>query len=331
MSELADSYGFSQNTFCEFAMQFFRQAGHTYRSEAFAPNNRIKSFIYSIYKPKQIVKPSDWTNLNEIDTISWLFSNGEYFFGNYKFDSSIDYFAIDLNVSIAERSQAVHDVHKILARLTFTPLSVVIFQCSGNCILSWAYRANETVSVVLSDWYTFEDMMSNEVLEQIYAAHLSSNSSVEFFLDFIYGFAREYYIYPESHEYGLFRSEYEQFDTAILPHSIIKQVAEEYYMSPKDKYQLDYVDSEHQDEEEEWFSTDDIDMDMVLLELDIDMKDFSDPDTEDIDDLDEDEYLYEPADDYSEIDIDVFNDPIKMLKWLRRTASTKEEQTSKAN
>lgn len=138
----------------------------------------------------------------------------------------------------------------------------------------------------------------------------------DYYYELAYGFSRDYIRYTGSYEFVAYQSfpcnEVDASDNFISKQKI-KEIAEQNYNFYREKYGYDYVEPDNNfsvllEEDPEW----------TLLELD----DFSLPDVEledtDNDNYDEDDNTYIEPVDYTDIDSETLNNPVKLLKWLER-------------
>lgn len=307
---------------CHLAMQLFRATGHTFNTEAAISNKTIRDFVYFDIRHNQVLTPTDWSYLNNVISASLLFSNGSTYFDVPNCNTEIEYYAMSLNVANSERSLLAHEIHKVIARLSMASLSVILFKVNEFYMFSFAERKHRQQSIViLSDWFSLNDFIETDLLLQIDAAFFASTSVKDFFYDFEYAIARSYYNYPMSYEYA----GYEIFplklfngnDGTILDRETINQIMRDNYLFPLRAYQDDYVGEDYNNRESQSFSTDDFVLDLLDFDMDTIESDEEDFPCDDI--VEDDKLECEGEDDYlDELDEELFEDPIKMLKWIKK-------------
>ncbi|MCR3921209.1 MAG: hypothetical protein NUK65_01675 [Firmicutes bacterium] len=312
--------------FCCLAMQLFRAAGHTFNPKAVTFNESIRDFIYFDIQHDQVLTPTDWTCLNQVITASLLFSNGANYFDITNCRTEINYYAISLNSRSNERSQLAHEIHSIISRLS-SPLSVILFEVNELYMFSFAERKpDQQTTVMLSDWFSLNSIIEADILLRIDASNFIHVSVIEFFYDFVYAIARPYYIYQDSYEYAA----YEMFplklldgnDGIVIDRETIKQIMQDNYNSSSQEYQEDYVAEDYNNQEASSLSTEDFDLE--LFALDMDTIEFDGEEAVIGNNTIEGELSYEEDDDYlDEVDEKLFDDPIKLLKWIEQHARKK--------
>ena len=300
----------------DFGMELFRLAGHTFSSEPVFRDRSIRQFMYYDLDSDIVLTSADWDYLNCIRDISLLFSNGSEHFDDPKIESRLEYFSVALISLRRDRSTDAYAIHRILARLSTAPFSIVLFRWEDCFMLSWAIHGrSRDISVVVSDWVPLDAIDSDELIERIDAACFSRNSIPEFIADFEYGFARSYYLGKEPSEFYL------EFD--LLPMDFVFRNYGDYpgreariensrlvYTSPQEQYGYDYVEPEQSVTDEEWYEADDTDL--LLLELDLEISEGS----EETDDYGSESE--EVEDIYGDLDEELYRDPVKMVRWLEK-------------
>lgn len=306
--------------FCHLAMQLFRAAGHTFNVKEAISNKKIQDFVYIDIQHNQVLTPMDWNYLNQVISVSLLFSNGANYFDVPNCDIEIDYYAISLNAINSERSPLAHEIHKVVSRLSMAPLSVILFEVKGFYMFSFAERKKgQQSTVIISDWFPLNSVIETDILLRVDATNFTNTSVMDFFYDFEYAIARPYYIYPISFEYAKYEmfplTYFEENDVGCVDRETINEIFRDNYLLPLRVYRYDYVAEDSNKKKEQFFSTEDISLDLLELEMDI-----MNPDEEDVifdDAIDEKEFIYEEDEFLDELDVELFDDPIKMLKWIR--------------
>lgn len=305
-----------------FAMRLFQITGHTTHKEPMAINNKIKDFVYFDISRKQILRPNDWRTLSYITSASLLFSNNGAFWDLPVHYGGIDYYSMELMTSKHNRSQIACDVHRVFSRITPSAFSVILFESQNEYILSFAKRCESKNGVLLSDWFSANEFIETDLVERVNVACFSSNNIEDFFLDFEYSVARDYYLHPISHEYAA----YEMFPINLqitdgaVDRETINEIVRENYLSVVHEYEDDYVESESDNQDHQEISIDDFSMSLIELKIDED-KTTPNIEIDDKEDFGEDDNEEDSSNDNSydyldEIDDDIFSNPSKLLSWL---------------
>ena len=304
-------------------MRLFRAAGHTSSSDAAIVSTSIENFVYLDIQHDQVLTPQDWSFLDQVCSVSLLFSINSRHFDTFSNGAGIDYYAVSLSAANGERSVLAHGVHRVLSRLSKHALSVVLFEANGFVMFSLAKRGRgQSCGIVLSDWFSLCDITETDVLLRIDASGFASDSAVNFFYDFEYAIARPYYRYPVSYEYARYQAlpaklhDGESGDEATAQD--VDEMIREIHLWPLFEYGDDYVFEEDSNQTNEASSA--YDFALALLELEIDDAERREEDdswdydlSEEVDDdndPDAEESFLGPIDD------DVLNDPVRLLHFI---------------
>ena len=249
---------------------------------------------------------------------------------------TIQIYSIVIDVPGRNRSQIVADTHRLLHQYWDCQHSIVFFKNQNQYIISFA---NNDQSHILSDWFDINTTYDG-IVERIDIAGFSLEKSTDYFSDFIYTVAREYYIHPISVE----EATYGMIPLAFVPSAFglsveqykdsIKSIARANMSAFESQYGDDYVAPAYIGFDEQMqFQRMASELDRISFELELademDDEDIIDA-FDDVDDLDE------LADDFDddwddELDPAIFDDPVLMVKWLQRQpikpADSQEEIT----
>ena len=174
--------------------------------------------------------------------------------------------------------------------------------------------------VCMSEWYSINSTcMDLFPLCAICYPYITGVRTVkEYYYELAYGFSRDYIRYPESYEFTAYQTllyiEGDMADNYISKQQI-KEIAEQNQNYYKEKYGYDFVVPDNNFrvllEEDDWWTLIELDNN-ELIDEEFEYADTDDYE-EDTDDQDDLEYI-----DYSIIDDDILNDPVKLLKWLEQ-------------
>lgn len=314
---------YSKNyTSADYAFKVFKETKHTYQSEPTIPASGIKEFVYFRFPNTQVFSTDDWKILNRIHSIALLFSKNADSFEDGRSDDSIDYFSTCLQVDHSDRSTIAHDAHAIISRLSSSNFTVVLFEVNEEVMLSFAIKDHAGRSqIILSDWYSLDDMDNFEIQIRLDATYYSYSSVLDYFYDFQYSMARDYYIYPISYDYAYYQMMPRQLKISenidIVTRDMVNDIAQENYNAVIIEYKDDYVGEYEFYNNMAELNTDDVDLELFALELELIEKENLNDVEESDDDLDDEtiDYKYEVEKDF---DKQLFNDAVKMVEWLKK-------------
>ena len=213
--------------------------------------------------------------------------------------------------------------------------SIVFFKHCEKYIVSFA---DNVCSHILSDWHNV-GMDYDDIIDRICVGNISLTTSNEYFHDFLYAVAREYYIRPISFEeasYGLMPADY---ITKSLASDIsfskdeIKEIIQSNLVAFETVYGDDYVEPKYTGMEElNQHHNISAEIDRISFELELN----SDIDDAQLEQFDfEEEGFEEDNDDdffdgYDEnVDPAIFDDPVLMVKWLEKKQKERDSETLK--
>jgi hypothetical protein len=283
-----------------------------------AINQEIHEFIYLTLKRKILFNIDEQNHLNIINSISLLFSiNADLFSAKKIKDNSFNqiiFLAVDLNTSTRDRSINAHTITKILNKM-FSYQIFILFYHDDQVLFSGLVYENigveQSGKVFLSDWYSCFETDNESILKlsSLSFWYHSQKNLKDFYYDIIYSISREYYIYPESHEYityGCLENEFKNSPINGLgvqqSFQSIKDLAIENSKYYQNKYKDDFVDNNEK-------------IDLLIIDNDLLLIDTDDYSNNEVDsDIDEFDEKYNES--LEEVDETIFEDPLKMLEWL---------------
>lgn len=333
-----------------YAIELFCAADLTRKPQPTYVNRDIDTVLQAIDYPAEL-------NICA-NNVSHVFSMGEKTFlsGN----DTICFLSVELNTSYSSRSQLAYDVHRLLVPLLGCNGSIILFR-SGDMVLLTMQGYDS--DVYLSDWFDMIDDFDH-LREMLDISNMKLTNGKCFFCDLVYSCARYYYVDTVSRNYVIY--EMMPIDYYTVLENIADVVPEDrreyrekaldsFFNRYKDQYNDDYVESEGAIKT---MLNDDIEKEMDALAAEIDLDDYSFEqegdfeefgDLEEDDDFEEEDNLEEEDDlekdeaqlelegetiDLNDIDDDIMNDPIRMLKFLEEKATKKtvqKETTRKVN
>ena len=213
--------------------------------------------------------------------------------------------------------------------------SIVFFKHCEKYIVSFA---NNVCSHILSDWRNV-GMDYDDIIDRICVGNISLTTSNEYFHDFLYAVAREYYIRPISFEeasYGLMPADY---ITKSLASDIsfskdeIKEIIQSNLVAFETVYGDDYVEPKYTGMEElNHHHNISAEIDRISFELELN-SDIDDAQLEQFD-FEEEGFEEENDDDFFDgydenVDPAIFDDPVLMVKWLEKKQKERNSETLK--
>ena len=313
----------------DFALELLFNAGHATCLAPIYKNHDMNRFMYADSNIFVALNGEERLYIDRASDISLLFCLEDELFEQH--GTKIDFYAVTLNCLKIERSAAACLLHKIIHKHTGCRYSIVVFSCDDQFVFS---MADGKGYVYLSDWYSFEE--DNEfVVNAIDIANTSLRSPREFFYDFVAAIATPYYFNTISIEYAMYviypsqNQEYDELGTFLKSNRDgVKEVIRGIISEKERLYGDDYIEPYplgHVKEDAKEFIDISAEIDQMIFELELAEEEnesefFDDNYFEDDDSLDEMPY---DDFDYDGMPQDVFDDPIKMVKWLEAKEAEK--------
>jgi len=273
----------------------------------------------------------EWRILKKDGTAALLFTTNSSGFRK-KDLGTIDYLCVEFSESRKSRSTTAHEVHTVLSKIVPSRHSVVLFECLGYFMLSFAERRDQAdIKVVLSNWYPIYEDLEPDLLTLLDASNFSSESTHEFFYDFAHCLARPYYTEPISFEYAC----YEMRPLTILDglsthyHDIetLRDLAESNMKSMVRSYGDDYVDTLSNETIGSPMTTEDVSLDILYMELEL-LKEATQEltDEDELDSMDDDHTAHlddkvqvsNQSDDSSKLSLTTLRDRERLLRWIEQ-------------
>lgn len=318
--------------FYEYVSLILRGAGHMITSDPVYFNHSASETLYIDSNMDVAVSRFDRTLLMQIRNVSRLI---EIKWPGVVDDltESVQIYSITVDAPERNRSQIVADTHRLLHQYWDCLHSIIFFKNRDQYIISFA---NKEKSHILSDWFDI-NVDYDEIVEKLDIGNFSLDSSNDYFCDFIYAVARDYYIHPISVEeatYGMMPLTFvaSAFGvTTEVSKDDIKALARANMATFESQYGDDYVAPVYIGvDEQAQFRRMATELDRISFELELaaEMEDeegvdaFDDSSDDDFDELDDDF-----ADDWADnIDAEIFDDPILMVKWLEQRQKQLDEE-----
>jgi hypothetical protein len=309
---------FADMDLCSASLALLHAMDYLDQRQCDGENQTIDQFIYLTVPNKVNFSGREMAFLKRIDTASFLceIRHDDLIGAGNSSDDSIVFLAIDMNSPKQDRSEDAYYISQIL-RKTYDGFVFLIIKNADNIMLCTCVDGN---SVYMSNWYSVQSTYTEvyPLLAACYPNIIGVKSVREFYIELAFSISREYIKYPESYEYITYQY-WPLIDSSLEDSFItaqqIKDMAEQNCNYYKDRYGDDYVVSDDSfqvmaREDDEW----------TLLELD----DFviSDIEMEDDKVFDDDEIMEQI--DYSKIDKETLDDPVKLLKWIEEREKVTE-------
>ena len=320
--------------FYEYVLSLLFEAGHVITPFPIYRNHTSNEALYIDSKEDVVLNRFDRGLLSLMDNVS-LLADIKWPGVVDELDENVQIYSITVNFSNRCRSQSVADIHHLMQRYWNCTHSIVFFKHCEKYIVSFA---NNVCSHILSDWRNV-GMDYDDIIDRICVGNISLTTSNEYFHDFLYAVAREYYIRPISFEeasYGLMPADY---ITKSLASDIsfskdeIKEIIRSNLVAFETVYGDDYVEPEYTGIEElNQYHNISAEIDRISFELELN----SDIDDAQLEQFDfEEEGFEEDNDDdffdgYDEnVDPAIFDDPVLMVKWLEKKQKERDSETLK--
>ena len=320
--------------FYEYVLSLLFEAGHVITPFPIYRNHTSNEALYIDSKEDVVLNRFDRGLLSLMDNVS-LLADIKWPGVVDELDENVQIYSITVNFSNRCRSQSVADIHHLMQRYWNCTHSIVFFKHCEKYIVSFA---NNVCSHILSDWRNV-GMDYDDIIDRICVGNISLTTSNEYFHDFLYAVAREYYIRPISFEeasYGLMPADY---ITKSLASDIsfskdeIKEIIQSNLVAFETVYGDDYVEPKYTGMEElNQYHNISAEIDRISFELELN----SDIDDAQLEQFDfEEEGFEEDNDDdffdgYDEnVDPAIFDDPVLMVKWLEKKQKERDSETLK--
>lgn len=342
-------------------LAFFSALGYPVEPLEIAINESMYRFVYVISQNHCIFSSDEIYAMQSVTNISWLFtlSNDikalrhvrEAWIGDIQI-SSINYFCVELDCSLYDRSIQAFVLTKVISKVVNTPV-VVLFKHANHLLLSSVLIVHgecaNTFKTYLSDWYLFDPVQEDVLmtLSNWYFGNYCDDNFYTFFMDWVYSMVRPYFLNSECYEYVKFErnsfSLHNQpyFEEIIVDRvryfCLVERVVEQ---EPRELYGYDYVIDEENIEIfiddnnwilEELFYLDEMESMIGDAVLSNDGEEESDEDEED--EFDPESHIVPYQGDMKElsidincIDDDVFRNPIKLLEYLESFEHRKQNK-----
>ena len=320
--------------FYEYVLSLLFEAGHVITPFPIYRNHTSNEALYIDSKEDVVLNRFDRGLLSLMDNVS-LLADIKWPGVVDELDENVQIYSITVNFSNRCRSQSVADIHHLMQRYWNCTHSIVFFKHCEKYIVSFA---DNVCSHILSDWRNV-GMDYDDIIDRICVGNISLTTSNEYFHDFLYAVAREYYIRPISFEeasYGLMPADY---ITKSLASDIsfskdeIKEIIQSNLVAFETVYGDDYVEPKYTGMEElNQHHNISAEIDRISFELELN----SDIDDAQLEQFDfEEEGFEEDNDDdffdgYDEnVDPAIFDDPVLMVKWLEKKQKERDSETLK--
>jgi hypothetical protein len=306
----------ADDDFCQYALNFFVESGHADSSAPVFDNHTSEQFVFFDNRSDYSLSDNELSLLKVFQNIAYLFSLGDNVFEK-RSGKQVNFYSIELNCSKGSRSQAAFEIHEMLHPLINAYASVILFRWENYVMLSIICENSECI---LSDWYEAVDDYDC-LVEKMHIANVSLQSARLYIEDLEYNVAREYYIYPVHREMIIYTALPIDCFTAEWDSFVDRDEIQQYAYDELNKYINKYGD-DYVDQEDVQTGNSDVgkELDMLLLEMDSIDEQSDDMLLEESDDeeFEEDEDISEGDSELQNIDPDVLNDPVLMVKWLQK-------------
>lgn len=206
----------AQNNLYTAGIAFFCALGYPVEPLTASINESMARFVYLSTKNHCVFSPDETDTMQHVASISWLFSlrnevgqlrhANENQFNDVQV-TSVNYFSVQLNCSLHDRSHIAFALTKIISKVVGTPV-VILFKHVNHLLFSSILLEGEDYAngskVYLSDWY-----LVNPIQEDVLIALSSwqfgdycNHTLLTLLVDWIQSMARTYFIDVESYEFS---------------------------------------------------------------------------------------------------------------------------------
>ncbi|MGI6462136.1 MAG: hypothetical protein ACOX04_00680 [Candidatus Scatomorpha sp.] len=295
------------------ALKFFCESGHTDVSEAVFANHTPEQVVYFDSGMDISLSRTQRDILKNVTNISHIFDIKDVVFEEPE-TGSVSFYSIELLSTKQCRSQDAYDTHCLLRTIFAEVGSIILFRDYDELMLSVQGCGSD---VYLSDWFHQDDDFELWA-ERINICGMSLRSAGDFISDFIYNSARYYFIYPITVETAVYTMLPENYFSKLKFYGEkfyaedFKETICEYLRIAEIEYGDDYVKQGNM----ETLSTN-VGTELDLLALEIEEEGDLISVAEGEDDFSEDEYAKDEYE-FSDIDEEILQDPILMLKYIKQ-------------
>ena len=192
--------------FYEYVFTILSEAGHVITSSPIYVNHSSGETLYIDSSKDVVTNRFERDLLSLIDNVS-LLVDVRWPGVVPELDENVQIYSATVDFSERCRSQNIADIHHLLQKYWNCTHSIVFFKNRESYLISFADKDR---SHILSDWFsiTYE---WDKIVERVGIENIAIDTCENYFLDFIYATAREYYIRPISFEeasYGLMPLDY---------------------------------------------------------------------------------------------------------------------------
>lgn len=304
--------------FCDYILELCCDAGLTSASMPLTRNQSARQIVYIDTSSDILLSLSQRKQLDSINNISHLFDIEASDFDLPHESNRISFYSVVISTVHSERSQLAVDTHSFLHTAFGVETSIVFYVLDGHVMLSMTGYGHKCI---LSDWFSLYSEFPI-LVNKMDISNLSLKSSKSFLLDFIFSCARWYYTHPYSYDYAAF----ELFQSDFFKIHDIKDVEPEQLETiirqAKNKAIIEYGDDYIDQEEVIVTVSDDYNIDLELLLLDIDTEEEENPFGEDMEEFHTGNEDDDTSDDYEYEDLDpaLLDNPVLLMKWLEKNS-----------
>ena len=306
--------------FYEYVLPLLIEAGHVITSVPVYANHTSGETLYIDSSKDVMVSSFERELLTLIDNVS-LLVDIRWAGILDELDENVQVFSITVDFPERVRSQNVAEIHHLLQQYWSCTHSIVFFKNRESYIISFA---DNDCSHILSDWWDIETNYY-DVVERIGVENIFLETCKDYFFDFLFAIAREYYIHPISFEeaaYGLMPIDYISKSLSSdfpISKEDVKKMIESNLVTFESLYGDDYVEPVYtgMDELVKYHNISD-EIDRISFELEL-----AEDENNDQFEYEDDEFIEDNeadiVEDYDEdIDPAIFDDPVLMVKWLEK-------------
>lgn len=305
---------FNGSDLCSACSALLQALGYSFIENPDFDDGSIDKFIYFSAPNRVYFSSQERSYLTQISSLKYICEISQHDLLEKGYNvKKIIIIAVDLICTKSDRSEVSYYITKILNKL-FNDYLFIIFKHQDYIEFCTKF---DNGLVCMSDWFNTSQPTLTEIytiLELSPSSVIGVNNIKEYYEEISYGFSREYIKRPESYEYMAYEC-FPKITDDIIEETVSKEAINEFAEKRKNYYMELYGD-DYVVVDTSFVVMEDNDEDWTMFELDA----LIPPEAQK--ELDEEYFDNELNNDdnndidYSQIDENILNDPVKLLEFL---------------